>query len=540
MQKPRQRKCFKAILVLCCMSTIFYFGCKKLDTSQDLEKTNLTNSSNDFFKIPPNTSPLVNRIIENIRSRNNKKEFVNSFANNYGLPVWNKVLELGIKKKNNNLSSFGASNVTNSNDTIIFIPLVQYNQTFVNGFIKAVITDSINLSFSLAQDYKNYPFTTTNPEEVTADRFSSAMMYLDKLVFGEAEYKITDKRLFNNGTDYFDTANIERKITLTEQSVNTNSLLALICYTNTVWTITANWHCPKIAPCTTTSCDGCGAYCVDYSASSNNVLSCGYENIGGPTGGGPTGGGGGGSGPEIPHYYPCIPIANFSSNNVLPGDPLPPCPPPSGGTGYTPTPILNDPISPINDSIPRKLSRACNHQADSVFNWGLQNGNREQSFILVLKDGIVYAKNFQPGSLNGDKTRVNYTLAPGEQLLAYIHTHPLPTPLERSSFSADDFIELTKNRNIPGYTAILECGNVRYALVIEDLAKLNTFTSTRRNNVLRQGWDDAIYSQPNIYSNGPQACVNGIVQYLGSASVCGVGFYRATAPDKNNFVKLNP
>ena len=80
---------------------------------------------------------------------------------------------------------------------------------------------------------------------------------------------------------------------------------------------------------------------------------------------------------------------------------------------------------------------------------------------------------------------------------------------------------------------------MRYAFVIEDLAKLNIFTLTRRNNALIQGWQTAIETQPNYNSNAVQACIDGTIQYLGSALNCGVDFYKATSPNKTTFVKLN-
>jgi hypothetical protein len=540
MQRLRQKKSMKALLILFCFSIILYWGCKKIDTVINLETPPILKIPENFFVTPPNTSKLVKRIIENIKVRNNNKEFITNFANEFGYPVWDKILETTTRHAShgNGGSSFGGNggSSSNNNDTIILIPFVLENGTTINGFFRATINDSILINYSLTKDYKGYTFSNNNSNS-QATEFAFLSMKLNTAVFGVTDYQITDSRLFSP-----DTVTTKSRTIHFEPEVNQNNLFTTFCATSTVnfsYCGTSSW-CNTQGGCDSPNCST--GQCYPYSQTTTTCTT--FETPNFPGGGG--GGGGTGGGGQIPPAYPCTPVLNPSftggqnsgGNSVLPGDPLPPCPSP--GSGWIPTPPITDPISPVNDSIPRILSRACNHQADSVFNWGLQNNNREQSFILVKKNGLIYPKNFQPGSQNGAKARVNYTLAEGEQLVAYFHTHPLPTPQERSSFSADDFIELTKNRNIPGYTAILECGNVRYAFVIEDLSKLNIFTSTRRNNVLEEGWVNAIYSQPNIYSNGPQACINGIVQYLGSASVCGVGFYKSTPPDKNNFVKLNP
>jgi hypothetical protein len=140
------------------------------------------------------------------------------------------------------------------------------------------------------------------------------------------------------------------------------------------------------------------------------------------------------------------------------------------------------------DSIPAILSRATDKQADSVFNWGLANNFREMSFVIVQKNGMIYAKNFISGSFDGSKTRVNYLLAVGEQLLGYFHSHPIEAdPKGRSFFSFNDIQEARKNANITNYCAIVECGNKRYAMIIEDAVKLNNFLFLSRLDELKRG-----------------------------------------------------
>ena len=238
---------------------------------------------------------------------------------------------MSVPKKNAgniNQSSF-ANNSSPNNDTIVFIPIVINGEGVVNGFIRATINDSIGFSYSLAKDYKNYPTTSTN-NSVTASKFASAMMYLDNRVFNHQEYDISDQRILNNGILVNDSSFTRRKVKISQN--NENNLLALICYTNTVWTISANWHCQGC----TGACDACNI-CVDYSVSQHNEFTCNFEEIGSPGPGG-VGGSGGGGGGTIPYYYPCDPSIVTASLSVLPGGPLPSCPAPIIGTGWTPIP----------------------------------------------------------------------------------------------------------------------------------------------------------------------------------------------------------
>lgn len=204
-------------------------------------------------------------------------------------------------------------------------------------------------------------------------------------------------------------------------------------------------------------------------------------------------------------------------------------------------PIEDEPQSNIPiDSIPTILSVICNHKMDSLYQWGMTNGFREQSFIVVKKNGIIYPKNYVVGTLSGDQTDVNYTLATGEQLLAYFHTHAEDTASYwRTSFSPDDLLEFNKNANVTGYTALLEVGNARYAFVVEDVSKKSAF------NISKKGRHEKLYKAvfntlSSQISNGQTLTEETWIQYLGSATVSGIGFYKATAPNKNNFTKLNP
>jgi hypothetical protein len=171
----------------------------------------------------------------------------------------------------------------------------------------------------------------------------------------------------------------------------------------------------------------------------------------------------------------------------------------------------------------------------------MNNGYREQSFIIVKNTatGAIYPKNFTLGFPTGDKTRVNYTLNTGEELLAFVHTHAEDTTgYYRTPFSPEDLKEFDKNATQVGYTALLEIGNSRYAMVLENVSIHNSFNTTKMGRH-RKGIE-AIFSTLTSPNDLGIRWQNALVQYLGSASNCGVGLYKSTLPNKNVFTKLNP
>lgn len=205
--------------------------------------------------------------------------------------------------------------------------------------------------------------------------------------------------------------------------------------------------------------------------------------------------------------------------------------------GWVAVDDVNDPISPVMDSIPGILSRVADTQMDSMYLKGLESNFREHGFVVVRKNGMVYTKNLKIGLQS--TVDINYTLASGEELLAYGHIHSEDTVnFYRTSFSVEDLIEFNKNATKLGFTAILEVGNARYAFVVEDLAKKTAFNVAKRGH--KKSFYQLLNSLSSQYSNGQLLTEETWIQYLGSVSLSGIGFYKSTAPDKNNFIKLNP
>lgn len=387
--------------------------------------------------------------------------------------------------------------------------------------------DSVELHLYRANDFDLHPYGSEDSTFVTADRIANQIALLNYKVFGYQKFLINDTLLFRK---YFklpsngDTRTLSLKVATPQngnavycQVLNPSSCvgmspedLCVVCYQVNIIVVSNdpdipyNW--PPDAPL--------------------------------PTGGGGLGGGGSGNTGNPP------PTNNCTSNNqcqqlrslIVEG--RLPC----GGCGSGPITTTN-PLPPIDipvDSIPKIISLAADREMDSLYLWGMNNSFREQSFIVVKKNSQIYPKNCVPGFTSGDQTRVNYTLLPGEELLAYGHIHAEDTTnYWRTSFSPEDLVEFNKNAMKVGYTAILEVGNARYAFVLEDVQKKSTFNISNRGNH-RRGYFSALQNLENQITNEQLRTEQAWVQYLGSTSNSGIGFYKATSPNKNIFTKLNP
>jgi hypothetical protein len=406
----------KTLLFLAAATTIIT-ACRKADQPVSVNNTFLadTTITQQFFSIPVAADPVVQAIAKEIERRNGSKEFITEFAKNKGFAVWDKaILSFPKAKAGSNFGNTAA-------DSLVYIPLVLQNTAVTNGFIRAVINDSISLSYCLAKDYKNYPFTTTTGA-TTADEFSSLLMLMDREVFGYNMFTITDNRLLNepgstNVSPYTRTA----KILSATNGINAGNNLC----EGTIYTV--SWLVQDAANCTCANGASNGGVCQDWQAGctacSNTVTititvgggSCGGGGpVGGgtPTTGGPSGGGTGSGGGQIPPYYPC---SGGIPTSLLP-EPLPPCPPPGGGGGWVPGGGTNSPSAnqniidslqgyPCAQRILRQLP-SINDTAKSI----LQRvfGVNDKVNIIFRADSTILAPN-QSGGTSGTGISSNGT-----------------------------------------------------------------------------------------------------------------------------------
>jgi len=350
------------------------------------------NVEDKFFAIPSGTNASVMRVINKIKRRNNVKEFVTKFAAQNGFPVWNKVLMATSQKQYANASLYGNS-LDGVTDTTILIPFVMEGEFSVKGFIKATLNDSVSLSYSLAKDYKTYEEKLDN-SKTASSAFAMLSMVLNKTVFNEEYYKITNPKLFSDDTAHVSTQSIKIEnisFTITDSA---GFKQTIICADHSI----IQTHCgtPDAAQCNP-HCDApfCPTgQCWQVESTQTACYTVGLNSTNMGTGGGDNGGGG-----EIPYVYPCQGTQNnptpFTATNNIedPGD----CPVPGPGDGWIPLEDDND----INLNL--------FYQGLTIIqqNWWNDNANylNKDDFI-----GFLYSYNFNEQSIYLVKELINWLI----------------------------------------------------------------------------------------------------------------------------------
>jgi len=358
------------------------------------------NVEDKFFTIPSGTNASVMRVINEIKRRNNVKEFVTKFAAQNGFPVWNKVLMATSQKQYANASLYGNS-LDGVTDTTILIPFVMEGEFSVKGFIKATLNDSVSLSYSLAKDYKTYEEKLDN-SKTASSAFAMLSMVLNKTVFNEDYYKITDQKLFSKDTTHVLTQSInidEINFSITD-SAGMRYLILCSTFTQNFSFCGSRSYCRANGGFDAGNCISNPPVCYFYTETNTNCTTVEYPDILGSTGGGSTGEGGGsnGDGP-IPYVYPCETTQNnpapFTATNNIedPGD----CPVPGPGDGWIPLEDDND----INLNL--------FYQGLTIIqqNWWNDNANylNKDDFI-----GFLYSYNFNEQSIYLVKELINWLI----------------------------------------------------------------------------------------------------------------------------------
>lgn len=460
-------------------------------TKSDFSHQQIIIDYEKFFRLPENAPEVLKRIVLNMKIQEAQKPFIEDFIKNQGYPNW-QYAKLSIPKASYN-------SIESNSDTLISVPIVQNGRQYLKSVLAVKVNSDVWYKLLDGIKYRELPLEESSTETTfTAGEFLKLMMEMELHIFGQNNFKITDTgiAIYNRvGGFYIPNYSIQL------QFANGCTIFNYGTYNNY------------------------GAFTVE---SSETV--CLYETgvlnytLTVPQTGVEPGGGGGSSGGSSSNNEECergfIGIIGFGT----------------GGMPIIPCPIISDPW----DSTPSLISQKCSREMDSLYQWGMTNGFREHSFILVKKNDSIYPKNFFPGLPVGNITKVNYTLVSGEELIAYIHIHAEDTTIySRTAFSGEDLQQFNKfSRTITNYTAIVEVGNARYAFVAEDPSKIFAFNIEKRGNH-GELYENLLYQISNQFTNGQIATEQAWIQYLGSSSSSGIGFYKSTAPNKNNFIKLN-
>lgn len=440
--------------------------------------------SEKFFSIPSGTNPIVKAIAENMKKQNETIKFSDALIKNAGYPRWDKAIiqttahENAMRKEGDEESK---------DTTILFVPFTLGNTT------SAVLTVAINLfstrdtayNIIYPQHYKQYGFDTTLPRQSwNARHVFNMFATFDKDIFETDSFNVYDGRIF--GKDEEDTLGV--KLTTTGfggQGRNGEGMMT------DYWIIECHDYLVKVI--TLAAFRNVRTELIEYflfTICSQSWVSTGVGGGGSGNGNGgfnagdpnpfayPTGGGGGSPGGliDLPNVPQCPIAARISAE----GHNLNLCDP-----GWIPVPDpLTYPPETI-DSMLARYSRAINVTADSIFALSMNSSIKEEwGFPFVQKGNDIYAKRCTTIH-ETDMVILDRYKDVGEVIMGELHTHPdsSPNPLNRSAPSGDDLETFNINSRL-NYTLFVECGNVRYSLVIENVALARAFLANHPTDLL--------------------------------------------------------
>lgn len=496
-----------------------YAACRKIDIPEGNEKE-LTPERKQlkFYNSHPSSDPHVKALNAYLQRQNVQSDFVEKTIERVGYPIWAKT----------QISKTGDLSGRSMEDSVtyVYIPFSRENENIVNASLIIRTTSSDTTTDWVCDwQYTDKPRGSISLPG-TAENLAVFFMRFQHAIFGDSIFAITDSTLFS-GWGTWGIRERRAKIKSLSNGGRGNNQPVYECIDfyecGTPDWCYAHGGCDYLN-CPTYQCFLTESYCSCVSNCSGGSGATGGGGSG--TGGGGSDTGGGGGTPPPPE---CQPVANKGNNVTPPGEGCPP--------GWNPPPPPPSPPEPI-DSMLARYSRSINSTADSIFALSMANNYEEWGFPFVQKNGLVYPKrcttihNIQMVILDRYKDV-------GETIMGELHTHPdpSPNPLSRSAPSGDDLETLNINSRL-NYTVFVECGNVRYALVIENVSLARAFLGINPTDVLSNNQTIVAQQQPNWQNNWQSATQVALAQLIGSSTSSGIGFYISDAT-KTNYTKIN-
>jgi len=385
--------------------------------------------------------------------------FVNDLVRRIGFPVWNKTL---LKLPDNNLGNNTRS--AGSGETILYIPFVKDNTGFVNSVLIVKYTaTSTYFRLIYAEEYSNFGFSNVADTLWNAKKVFNIFARLEKNVFGHTKFQLLDERIFAGTHGVTESGKTWVKLKNGTQNCETCNYISVeICEFYDICHDPSgnNNECP----------DGGCYYGCDYWVSEESICTTiwiwiGSGGSGGGSDGGGEGGGSGGGGGSTPSNWWDDPCEEEIGGRAVPCDEI---------VGWE---SVADTLPQNNESIDSMLTRysiAINSKADSLMTISLDSMWEWTTTIVSVNNNVI--AKYDTTLRDSIRSEANFNLQAGEILLGILHTHPRSSsnPLDRSAPSGGDIAYLKLNLS-QNFVQFIECGNVRFALVIENAAKATQF-----------------------------------------------------------------
>lgn len=487
------------LTTLALAGVLMYTACRKTD--QPINRPAPPGNEEQFFTRHASNLPRVQSIVQFMQRENDKYHFVNNLVKKAGYARWDKTLLY-------RTPSTQVETITNDTTFVAFIPMVLEGGNTVNAQLVVNISPSDTLYRVMgASEYASFGFAENADTSLNALKLFSLFATHERAVFNRTRFEILDNRILQGQSAIvIDTAK-RYMVQLDTAAATLSEVMSA-----------PEPELPHSSCITVFDMIEAG-YSVVYNMVGSACVISSYSLPGGGGGGG-TNGPAGGGGTVNPG-----PIGGGGTNGPIGWLPV-------GGGAATPQ---TEPV----DSMLARYARSIDKTADSIFQLSMNSTIKEEwGFPFVQKAGNVYAKR----CTTNHKTQIvilDRYVDTGEKIMGECHTHPDTSlnPLNRSAPSGIDLETFNVNSRL-GYTLIVECGNVRYALVIENVSLCRAYLAQHYPDELMYEQEVIAMQQSGWQTNWQHATELALIQLLGASNSCGIGFYKSDM-SKLNFTKLN-
>jgi hypothetical protein len=210
------------VLLIGLIAAGVYTACRKTDQTVRINDT--TDKKARFFTDKQSGDPLVQAITQFAKQENDKYNYVEHLITKIGYPQWNRAITVA--------GAAAAKQGRNADDSvnITYVPFVRDSQNYVNATL-AVTTAPGDTAVRIFCDWQ---YNDTAATGLAKDKFALTLMNLDRAVFGNRLYQLTDTTIFANNVRYI---KLNPSINTNRGSLPVHSSLQEWIYTYTIcWT----------------------------------------------------------------------------------------------------------------------------------------------------------------------------------------------------------------------------------------------------------------------------------------------------------------
>lgn len=180
----KQHACWYVICFI--FLSVAFHSCKKIDTP--LQNRDVVER---FLQLPANASPQLRRIVQDLRTKNAARPFIEQFVAKVGFPLW-KYAKIGKPKSKRNTLARA------DEEDIVEVPVVSDTQKYVNAILSIKLNTELLYKIFKSKEWESYGFDKDpNRTLPNADDLVAKIMTYEIEIWGGKYYQVYDNRIFD-------------------------------------------------------------------------------------------------------------------------------------------------------------------------------------------------------------------------------------------------------------------------------------------------------------------------------------------------------